>query len=103
MRSTQAVFYTLLAIAASKKEISGYEIIVFVRYFSTGKLHITSSTVYPTLKKLKKRGLIQEVRRPMELRRRFYQITSRGKKFLNTELGQLNKTLSLAYKSGLLP
>lgn len=103
MKVTPVVFYILFAIASSKKEVSGYDIMLIIRHFSLVRLGMGSGTIYPTLKKLKKIGWIEQVRVSMEIRKKFYRLTERGRVVLRQELRQLDKTMTMAYKVGLLP
>ena len=68
-------------------ESYGYEIIQLVQDYSEGKLTWTDGTLYPVLHRLESEGLIAASWRESEKgrRRKYYSITTAGKKALETE------------------
>jgi PadR family transcriptional regulator PadR len=62
----------------------GYEIARTIEDRSDGEITFHSATLYPTLYRLEKKGLItgRWVERPGERRRRFYRITTAGRAVL---------------------
>jgi len=109
MRLNYAVFYTLFAIASTNRDVTGYDIILIIRHIFSDRWHVSSGTVYPILKKLKQIGWIKEIKptprlgQHIEIRKKFYQITPRGREVLVRDLRQLDKIISTANKIRLLP
>ena len=62
----------------------GYDIGNLIEQRSRGRLRFNVASLYPLLYRLEKRGLIKGrwVERPGERRRRFYTLTSAGRKIL---------------------
>ncbi len=65
----------------------GYEIGKLIEARSGGKLTFRIASLYPMLRRLETRGLIQGrwVEKPGEMRRRFYRLTAEGRRFLRKE------------------
>ena len=65
----------------------GYEIGKRIEARSGGKLTFRIASLYPMLRRLEARGLIQGrwVEKPGEMRRRFYRLTAEGRRFLRKE------------------
>ena len=65
----------------------GYEIAKLIDERSNGALKFHVASLYPTLYRLERRGLIQGrwVERTGTRRRRFYKITAQGQTFLNAQ------------------
>jgi DNA-binding PadR family transcriptional regulator len=96
---TPPVFYILLAL--SLRERHGYDIIKHVRTTSGGAVRLGPGTLYTTLKRLLREGLIAEVaERPDpehdDARRRYYRLTERGREHLAAELRRMEQALALA-------
>jgi len=68
-------------------ESYGYQIIQLVKDYSEGKLKWTDGTLYPVLHRLESEGLIASTWRQSDKgrRRKYYAITSAGKRTLETE------------------
>ena len=68
-------------------ESYGYELIKGVKEASGGKLQFSDGTLYPILRKLEEKGLIQSEWRVAEneKRRRYYRITNNGRNQLRQE------------------
>lgn len=65
----------------------GYEIIRKIRLLSGGKLEVAEGTLYPVLRKMEERGLV-EARwhtAPNERQRKYYSLKDRGQATLETE------------------
>lgn len=62
----------------------GYELAQLIEARSDGRLRFQAATLYPLLYKLEKRGLVQGtwVEKAGERRRRFYKLTTEGKRVL---------------------
>ena len=71
----------------------GYEIARTIEERSDGEISFHSATLYPTLYRLEKKGLItgQWVERAGERRRRFYKITTAGRTVLGEQQSAWNR------------
>ena len=71
----------------------GYEIARTIEDRSGGEITFHSATLYPTLYRLEKKGLIkgQWIERAGQRRRRFYQITAAGRAVLGTQQTAWNR------------
>jgi transcriptional regulator len=65
----------------------GYEIARLIESQSSGMIVLHSATLYPTLYRLEKRGLIRGrwVEKPGQRRRRYYRITAAGRAALREQ------------------
>jgi DNA-binding PadR family transcriptional regulator len=79
----QLSFCILLALSLSPRH--GYEIIQQVEQDSLGKVKIGAGGLYVTIQKLLDQGLIEETEVDGNERRRYYQLTDKGKKRLHAE------------------
>ncbi len=70
-----------------ENETYGYELIKKIKERSGGKLEFAEGTIYPVLKKLEEKKLITSTWKTgkTEKQRKYYRITSAGKKQLKTE------------------
>jgi DNA-binding PadR family transcriptional regulator len=93
---TPPLFYILLSLRNGNRH--GYEILKEVQAGSLGRLRLGPATLYTSLKKLLDARLIQEVAGPRDgdPRRRYYRLTSSGRKQLTEELDQMERALALA-------
>ena len=66
----------------------GYEISKHLDEISNGKFHLTEGTLYPILKKLEKSGLVKSFWGESEVGppRKYYTLTTKGRKFLEKAL-----------------
>ena len=83
---TETGFYILFCL---QKERHGYSITQKVTELADGQLSISPGTMYGTLYKMEKDGLIAFVRE--EEKRRLYQITELGQKILNLEVQRIER------------
>lgn len=90
----QVAFSILLAL--SLKERHGYEIIKQVSEDSNGKINLGPGALYTSIKQLVEQGLIQEVVRQDDSRRRYYKVSQKGKTVLTEELDYYRNTVELA-------
>ena len=90
----QVAFSILLAL--SLRERHGYEIIKQVSDDSGGKIKLSPGALYTSIRQLNEHGLIEEVRNQEDYRRRFYRLTSKGKKALGAELEYYENSVALA-------
>jgi len=102
---TPAVFYILLALATGEKH--GYEIMKQVKQDASGKVKMGNGTMYGSLKRMLADDLIAEAgdridSRLDDERRRYYQLTERGRRALNAEMERYVETVSLLHKRNLI-
>ncbi len=84
-----------ILIALSLKPRHGYEIMQQVEEDSLGKIKLVPGALYSAIKNLHEADLIEEVPDKDE-RRRYYQLTKKGRNQINAELEYFNVTLKLA-------
>jgi DNA-binding PadR family transcriptional regulator len=102
---TQPVFQILLALADSERH--GYAIIKEVERRSSGKVKLSTGTLYAAIKRLLDDGLITETdRRPQrerdDERRRYYCLTAFGKKVARAEAHRMVELVEVARKKKLI-
>jgi|SRR5450432_652549 DNA-binding PadR family transcriptional regulator len=99
---TPAVFHILLALAEGRKH--GYAIMKEVEADGGGFLRMGPGTLYGSLQRMTAAGLVEETETADEAdgdeRRRYYQLTSAGRKALNGETARLRQALSAAKRKG---
>lgn len=100
---TPAVFYILLAL--SRQDLHGYGIMKQVAEDSKGTIKMGPGTLYGTIQRMLKDNLIEEAETPKNEpeRRRYYRITSRGRKVLSLELTRYESAVKVAKVLKLLP
>jgi DNA-binding PadR family transcriptional regulator len=101
-----AVFHILVAVA--DRERHGYAIMQDVAVRTEGQLKLSPGTLYGSIKRMLQDGLIKEVGErsdpeQSDERRRYYRITSHGRKLAMAESARLASLLSQARASGLAP
>jgi DNA-binding PadR family transcriptional regulator len=84
-----------ILIALSLKPRHGYEIMQQVEEDSRGKIKLVPGALYSAIKSLHESGLIEEIPNKGE-RRRYYQLSPKGRNQINAELEYFNATLQLA-------
>jgi DNA-binding PadR family transcriptional regulator len=99
-------FHILVALADSDRH--GYSIMQEITERTNGQVKLSPSTLYSAIKRLLEEGLIEELEeRPDpahdDVRRRYYRLTKSGKRAAMDEARQLDKLLSDARSSGLVP
>ncbi|MBN1168972.1 PadR family transcriptional regulator [Candidatus Woesebacteria bacterium] len=97
---TPAVFYILLALSLRQRH--GYNIMKQVEKDSHGKIKMGPGTLYGSIKRMLKAGLIVEVDNPEDERRKFYKLTKKGQKNLSAELKRFEDIVSLAKSKKIL-
>lgn len=90
----QVAFCILLALGL--KERHGYEIIKQIEQDSNGKIHLGPGALYTSIKQLRKKGLITEVLKDDDTKRRYYKLTAAGSGALEDELEYYQNVLELA-------
>lgn len=88
---TETAFYILLCL---KKPNHGYGIAQTVEKLTDGAIRLAPGTMYGSLSKMEKDGLIQFVRE--EDKRKIYQITELGMEVLQIELKRIERLYRIA-------
>ena len=88
---TETAFYILLCF---REESHGYNIIRKVEKLTDGEIRISPGTMYGSLSKMEKDGLIRFVRE--EEKRKIYQITDLGLEVLQLELNRIERLYRVA-------
>ena len=83
---TETGFYTLLCL---REEAHGYSIVQKVEALTHGDIRISPGTMYGSLSKMEKDGLIRFVRE--ENKRRIYCITELGTQILEMEMKRIER------------
>lgn len=89
------MFYILLSLRDGERH--GYQILKEVEAGSLGSVRLGPATLYTSIKKLLDANLVQEVAGPKDRdpRRRYYRLTSAGRKELSQELDRMELALGL--------
>lgn len=88
---TETAFYMLLCL---KKPNHGYGIVQTVEKLTDGAIRLAPGTMYGSLSKMEKDGLIQFIRE--EDKRKIYQITELGLEVLQLELKRIERLYRIA-------
>lgn len=83
---TETGFYILLCL---RREVHGYHIVKEVEALTDGAVVITPGTLYGSLSKMEKDGLIRFVRE--EQKRKIYVITELGQEVLSLEMRRIER------------
>lgn len=83
---TETGFYILFCL---KDEMHGYNIGQKVKRMTGGEVSISPGTMYGTLSKMEKDGLIRFIRE--EEKRKLYQITELGREILDIEIRRIER------------
>jgi DNA-binding PadR family transcriptional regulator len=99
-------FHILVSLA--DRERHGYSVMQDVAERTDGTLRLSPSSLYAAIKRLLSQGLIEELQeRPDpahdDERRRYYRLTKMGRKVAVAEAKRLERLLSDARATGLLP
>jgi DNA-binding PadR family transcriptional regulator len=98
------MFHVLLALAGD--DLHGYAILKEVELRTSGKVRLSTGTLYGIIKRLLNDGLIVELRsRPAETddgRRRYYRLAPRGRQVATAEAERMDEILSIARSRNLL-
>ena len=92
---TETGFYILLCL---QKENHGYGIVQKVKEMTEGEITITPGTMFGSLSKMEKDGLIKFIRE--EEKRRVYKITDLGCEVLSLELKRIQRLYKNATQEG---
>lgn len=90
---TPQIFYILLSLAL--KERHGYEIMKQVAQDSHNKIKLGPGTLYGAIKRMLEEKLITEIDSP-HVRRKYYQLTEKGRSIFQNELQRYNDAVELA-------
>ena len=101
-----AVLHILVALADGDRH--GYGIMQDVAARTDGAVRLGPATLYGSIKRMLHDGLIEELdERPDaagdDVRRRYYRITSRGRRLAREEIGRLATLVRRARAAGLVP
>jgi DNA-binding PadR family transcriptional regulator len=96
---TPAVFHVLLALTSGPRH--GYAIMQEVRDHTDGALRLGAGTLYGTIERLIRDGYVREAEGPAaessrDARRRFYRMTSEGRRALDAEVERLERIVKTA-------
>jgi DNA-binding PadR family transcriptional regulator len=99
-------FHILVSLA--DRDRHGYSVMLDVAERTNGGLRLSPSTLYASIKRLLSQGLIEELAerpdpRHDDERRRYYRLTKIGRRVAVAEARRLERLLSDARASGLLP
>jgi DNA-binding PadR family transcriptional regulator len=95
------VFAVLFSLAGGDRH--GYAIMKDARTPGGGGIAMGPGTLYGTLERLMRDGMVVESSNSDNERRRYYRLTDIGHLALETELARLESTVSAARLRGLLP
>ncbi|MYL71614.1 PadR family transcriptional regulator [Halobacillus litoralis] len=90
---TETAFYILLALTEPRH---GYGIIKHVENLTNGRIRLGSGTVYGTLTKMQRDGLI--VKYADGERKKVYEVTEEGKRIMRIEIERLNELYTNAVR-----
>ena len=98
---SEQTYFILLSLKSEPKH--GYAIAKDVRSLSNGRVNLSVSTLYTTLKRLLDDGwirLLDEVQTESNRPRKIYELTNMGGKVLQAEVQRLNALVSAARTRG---
>jgi DNA-binding PadR family transcriptional regulator len=96
-----AVLAILLSLAEGEKH--GYAMMKDARSVRGGGIAMGPGTLYGSIERMMRDGLVVESEKQDDERRRYYRLTGMGRTVLATELKRLDATVAAARKMGLLP
>lgn len=96
-----AVLAILLSLAEGEKH--GYAMMKDARSARGGAIAMGPGTLYGSIDRMIRDGLVEESDRQDDERRRYYRLTAKGRTVLATELERLDATVAAARSLGLLP
>ena len=97
-----------ILVSLGDRDRHGYSVMLDVADRTDGALHLSPSSLYASIKRLLGQGLIEELdERPDprndDQRRRYYRLTRLGRRVATAEALRLQRLLSDARATGLLP
>ena len=96
-----AVLAILLSLAEGDKH--GYAMMKDARSPAGGGIQMGPGTLYGSIERMMRDGMVEESDRQDDERRRYYRLTTQGRAVLAAELQRLEATVSSARALGLLP
>lgn len=101
-----AVFHILVALA--DRDRHGYSIMQDVSARTGGKVRLSAGTLYSSIHRMLQQGLIEELRESpdpesRDERRRYYRLTSWGRRVALADAQRLTELLGQARETGLIP
>lgn len=98
-----AFFHILLAL--SREPLHGLGIADDVERVTGGAMELGPGTLYRSLKEMTEAGLIRDARAPEDAdpRRRYYDLTPRGRERLAEEVARVDRVLQVARERDVLP
>ena len=97
---TPTVFSILLALAGAEKH--GYAIMKEVSLPQGGGVRMGPGTLYGSLDRMMRSGLVEETGTTDNERRRYYRITRFGSQVLSVEAARLGRVMTAARRKGIL-
>ena len=91
MPMTETAFYILFCL---QKPNHGYGIVQIVEKMTEGAIRLAPGTMYGSLSKMEKDGVIRFVRE--EDKRKIYEITELGREILNVELNRIRRLYKIS-------
>jgi DNA-binding PadR family transcriptional regulator len=95
-----AAFQILLSLA--DENLHGYGIMRQVEQQTSGRMRLGPGTLYSSIQALSEDGLIEEVDQITDERRRYYRLTSSGRKLARSEAERLADLLRVARAKNIL-
>jgi DNA-binding PadR family transcriptional regulator len=96
-----AVFAILLSLAEGEKH--GYQMMKDARSPEGGGVRLGPGTLYGSIDRMMRDGLVEESGTSDDERRRYYRLTQRGEAVLAVELQRLDAAVKSARRMGLIP
>jgi DNA-binding PadR family transcriptional regulator len=96
-----AVFAILFSLAEGEKH--GYLIMKDARTPAGGGIRLGPGTLYGSIDRMMRDGLVEESAQSDDQRRRYYRLTRQGHSVLSVELHRLDAAVKSARKLGLIP
>lgn len=96
-----SVLAILLSLAEGEKH--GYAVMKDARAPGGGGIQMGPGTLYGSIDRMMRDGLVEESDKQDDERRRYYRLTTRGRTVLAAELERLDAAVSSARALGLLP
>jgi DNA-binding PadR family transcriptional regulator len=106
---TPVVLHILLALADERQGKHGYALAKEVEELTDGAIRMGPGTLYGSLQRMQEADLIEDVERKgksssdEDERRRYYRITTAGRRALDAELTRLSHVVAVARRKQLLP
>lgn len=89
-----AAFQILLALV--ERDAHGYAIMRHVSEQTAGRMRLGPGTLYSSIQSLLEAGCIEEIERKGEERRRYYRLTSAGRRLVRAEVERLEELVRVA-------